>query len=168
LTALYRIEPLASTQDRSAFRCGNDRIDRFFQNVVSQDIRRNYARCFVCIEAESQALVGFYTLSAQSVDLGDIPAEMAKKLPRYPRIPCVLMGWLAVDSRFARRGIGSLLLADALDRVVRSDIGAYAVLVDPIDEAASEFYRHHAFVSLGPENTRLVLPLATWRALAAP
>ncbi|BCP51823.1 hypothetical protein K32_04400 [Kaistia sp. 32K] len=168
MTTLYRIEPLASTQDRSAFRCGNDRIDRFFLNVVSQDIRRNYVRCFVCIDLESEALAGFYTLSAQSVDLGDIPAEMAKKLPRYPRMPCVLIGWLAVDHRFARRGIGSLLLADALDRVARSEIGAHAVLVDPIDAAATEFYRRHAFVSLGPDSTRLVLPLATWRALASP
>ena len=39
------------------------------------------------------------------------------------------------------------LLADALDRAARSEIAAYALLVDAKDVAASAFYRHHGFIA---------------------
>ena len=68
-------------QDRSAFSSGNERIDRYFRQTVSQDIKRNYAACSVLIEQVSAKLAGFYTLSSHSIPLTELSPELAKRLP---------------------------------------------------------------------------------------
>jgi ribosomal protein S18 acetylase RimI-like enzyme len=89
--------------------------------------------------------------------LADLLAATAKKLPRYPTVPAVRMGRLAVDQPFKGQGLGAALLADALDRAARSEIAAHALVVDAKDEAAAAFYRHHV-----PDSPlALFLPLAT-------
>lgn len=52
------------------------------------------------------------------------------------------------------------MLADALARAARSEIAAFAMLVDAEDEAAANFYRHHGFKSLPEQALTLFLPLA--------
>ena len=77
---------------------------------MTQDIRRRVANCFV---AATGYVAAYYTLSATSVPLADLPPEDAKRLPRYPTVPAVRIGRLAVDRRFQRRGLGEAMLADA-------------------------------------------------------
>lgn len=91
--------------------------------------------------------------------LADLPGSVAKKLPRYPLVPAVLMGRLAVDSKNARQGLGGVLLADALVRVRRSEIAACALVVDAKDEAAAAFYLHHGFIRLRDGRNTLLLPV---------
>jgi len=74
------------------------------------------------------------------------------------------MGRLAVDQAFKGQGLGGALLADALDRAVRSEIAAYALIVDAKDEAAAAFYRHHGFIALPDSPFTLFLPLVTVEA----
>ena len=71
------------------------------------------------------------------------------------------MGRLAFDQAFKEQGLGGALLADALDRATRSEIAAYALMVDAKDEAAAAFYRHHGFIALPGLPLTLFLPLAT-------
>lgn len=73
------------------------------------------------------------------------------------------MGRLAVDQNFKGQGLGGALLADALDRAIRSEIAAYALVVDAKDELAAAFYRHHGFIALPDAPLTLFLPLATVR-----
>jgi hypothetical protein len=40
------ISEALGTRDRSQFVSGNDRIDRFFRERVTQDIKRDYAKCY--------------------------------------------------------------------------------------------------------------------------
>lgn len=47
------------------------------------------------------------------------------------------MGRLAVDEAFTGQGLGGALLADALERAIRSGIAAYALMVDTKDGTAS-------------------------------
>lgn len=93
--------------------------------------------------------------------LADLPASTGKKLPRYPTVPAVRMGRLAVDQTFKGLGLGGALLADALGRTARSEIAAFALMVDAKDEAAAAFYRHHGFIGLLDGARTLFLPLAT-------
>ena len=82
-----------------------------------------------------------------------------------PTTPTVRMGRLAVDQHFKGQGLGAALLADALARAARSEIAAYALLVEAKDEAAADFYRHHGFQHLPDQALTLFLPLASVRAL---
>ncbi len=109
-------------------------------------------------------MAGYYTLAAASVLLLDLSPKIQKKLPRYPSVPTVLMGRLAVDRTFRGQGLGGALLADALHRSALSGIGAYALLVDAKDAQAEEFYRRHGFITLPESPQRLFLPLTVARA----
>ena len=148
-------------RDRAGFTSGNDRIDGYFRTAVSQDVKRNYATCTVLIERDSARLAGFYTLSAIHIPLPDLPPDIARKLPRYPNVPAVLIGWLGRDLAFRGENIGGLLLLDAIARVAASQIGAAALFAEAIDEAAAAFYRRHQFMPLVDRPSSLFLPWAT-------
>lgn len=158
--APFRLTPLDLTHDRSRFSCGTEPLDRYFREQVTQDIRRRVAACFVAL-ADGQRFAGYYTLASASLLLTDLPTAMAKKLPRYPTVPTVRMGRLAIDLEFKGKGLGGALLADALDRAASSEIAAYALMVDAKDEVAAAFYRHHGFIALPDLARTLFLPLAT-------
>ncbi len=158
--APLRLALLDATHDRTAFSCGSAQLDRYLQEQVTQDVRRRVATCFVALTDERR-IAGYYTLASASVPLSDLPTETARKLPRYPTVPTVRLGRLAVDQNFEGQGLGGALLADAIDRAARAEIAAYAVIVNAKDEAAAAFYCHHGFIALPDSPLTLFLPLST-------
>jgi GNAT superfamily N-acetyltransferase len=156
----FRMEPLSSSHDRSAFRCTEEALDRYFQTQATQDIRRRMANCFVAIEAATGRIAAYYTLSSASIPMVDLPPDETKRLPRYPTLPAVRIGRLAVDRDFQGRGLGAALLADAAHRAAHSDIAGFTLLVDAKNEKAVAFYEHHGFRALTSQPRVLFLPLA--------
>ena len=161
--APFRLASLDAGHDRTAFNSDSEPLNRYLREQATQDVRRRVAACFVAL-ADGSRIAGYYTLASASLLLADLPASVGKKLPRYPTVPAVRMGRLAVDQAFKGQGLGGALLADALDRAVRSEIAAYALMVDAKDEAAAAFYRHHGFIALPDSPFTLFLPLATVEA----
>lgn len=157
----FRIEALGDTHDRAAFRCGEEPLDSYFRTHATQDIRRRIANCYVAVESATGGVAAYYTLSAASIALIDLPAEEAKRLPRYPSLPAVRIGRLAVDVRFQGRGLGAALLMDAVARTMRADAAAFSLLVDAKNDRAVGFYRHFGFRSLASAPRTLFLPLST-------
>ena len=147
--------------DRGSFTSGNERIDSYFQQTVSQDVKRGYAACYVLVEKSSAKIAGFYTLSSHSIPLTEVAADVARKLPRYPSIPAVLIGWLGRDLAFRGQHVGSMLLADAITRLVAAPVGIHAICADAIDDAAATFYREHQFQSFVSPRVRHVAPVST-------
>lgn len=92
--------------------------------------------------------------------LPNLPPEVAKRLPRHP-IPAALVGRLAVDNSFARRGLGSILLADAVKKTMTAaeTVAMTVVVVDPIDDSARAFYSAFGFRSLQGPQQRMFLTL---------
>lgn len=162
-SAPFRIRVLDPDADRTAFNCGVEALNRYFQQQVTQDIRRRVAACFVAI-TEDERIAGYYTLATASVLLADLPKSIVKKLPRYPSVPTVRMGRLAIDLEFRGIGLGGALLADALERTSRSEIAVYALMVDAKDDAAARFYQHHGFIPLPEAGQTLFLPLETFNS----
>ena len=158
--APFRLAPLDAAHDRTAFNSDSEPLNRYLREQVTQDVRRRVATCFVAL-ADGQRIAGYYTLASASLLLADLPASSSKKLPRYPTVPAVRMGRLAIDQAFKGQGLGGALLADALDRAARAEIAAYALMVDAKDESAAAFYRHHGFIALPDSPRTLFLPLAT-------
>ncbi len=154
------IEPLGRQHDRSAFSCGFPELDLYLMHQAGQDIRRRIARVFVCTAGETDAVLGFYTLSAQSIDLTSLPDELSRKQPRHP-LPCALIGRLAVDSSTHGRGLGRMLLADAVKRTVAAgeSVAMHALIVDAANEDAKRFYEMFGFAPLTDDPIRLFLPL---------
>ncbi|GAA0329968.1 hypothetical protein GCM10009087_45200 [Sphingomonas oligophenolica] len=153
----YRIT-LLGKQDRAAFASGSEPLDRYFRERATQDVRRRVASCFVAID-ETEAAAGFYTIAATSLVLDKLPPEQAKRLPRYPVVPAVLLGRLAVASTHQGKRLGGALVADALLRATQSEIMAYAMVVEAKDEQAARFYEHLGFLRVGDDRLRLIRAL---------
>ena len=159
---MYGTERLTKTHDRLSFDCGDEILNLYLREIAGQDAKRHTAVAFVLITRdEPQRIRGFYTLSASSVNLVDLPDPLRKHLPRYPEIPVTLLGRLAVDLAFQGQGIGKRLLVDALKRSYEhsASIAAAAVVVDAKNADAERFYRHFGFQPLC--NARLFLPMRT-------
>ena len=134
----FKIRLLEAADNRNAFECLSEPLNRYLQKQVSQDVKRKVATCFVAVTSNGQIL-GYYTLAATGVSLSNIPTGFRKKLPRYPTVPAVLMGRLAVDGKYSGFGLGSLLLADALKRISKAEIAAYALIVEAKTKLQSAF-----------------------------
>ena len=158
--APFRISLLSAEHDRTAFNSGSKPLDNYLRQQVTQDSRRRVTACFIALDAESR-IAGYYTLASASLLLSELPADLGKKLPRYPSVPAVRLGRLAVDQNFQGQGLGGALLADALDRAIRSEIAAYAMVVDAKDDRAAMFYHHHGFIISPTTKMTLFLPLAS-------
>jgi ribosomal protein S18 acetylase RimI-like enzyme len=161
MTFPFRLEPLGEKHERSSFRCGEDALDRYFQTQVTQDIRRHIANCFVAVETATSHIAAWYTISAASIPLVDLPPDETRRLPRYPTVPAVRIGRLAVDQRFQGRGLGAALLADAAARALNADAAAFTLLVDAKNDQAVAFYQRFGFRTLASQPRTLFLPLAT-------
>ncbi len=130
----FQIEPLDKRHNRTTFSSGCEPLDRYLQRQASQETRRHVAVTFVLVDTERQALAGYYTLSATSIRLGDLPPETAGKLPRYPLVSATLLGRLAIDTRYQGKGWGEFLLMDAL-RWLAGDAPAACLHPCPPDNA---------------------------------
>lgn len=157
-----RIEPLRKNHDRETFSCGNPELDDWFKRQAGQDSKRNVARVFVAT-APDLGVVGFYSLSAFTLSIEDLPEGIARKLPRYDKIPAALIGRLATDLRARGQGVGKLLLADAIKRILGASekLAVYAIVVDAKDENASDFYQVFGFKPFPLNPKRLFLPTKT-------
>jgi hypothetical protein len=91
-------------------------LDDWFRARASQDQRRRVAQVFVAVD--DHGIAGCYSLSMFTLALDSIPAELARKLPRYDANPAALIGRLARHTRRVGTGIGDLLVADAVTRVL--------------------------------------------------
>jgi ribosomal protein S18 acetylase RimI-like enzyme len=158
--APFRFEPLTGQHDRSAFRCGEEALDRYFQTRATQDIRRRIANCFVAAETATERVAAYYTLAAAGIPLTELPPEEIKRLPRYPAVPAVRIGRLAVDQRFQRRGLGELMPMNVVHRTIQ-DAAAFALLVDAKNNTAVSFYQRYGFRLIAGKPRTLFLPLAT-------
>jgi GNAT superfamily N-acetyltransferase len=153
-----RVEALGPHHDRNSFTSGVEPLDRYFRSQAGQDARKNMAAPFVLMLPDG-AIGGYYTLSATGVKLTEFPADIMRKLPRYPLVPATLLGRLAVDQNYQGRGYGRFLLADTLFRAVRSEIASFAIIVDAKDEAARRFYERESFLPLLGQPLKLFRPM---------
>lgn len=162
----FVIEPLGAKHDRAAFSCGNDELDSYLQKQAGQDLKKRAAVPFV-ITPDHKTIAGFYTLSQYALDLGEVPAEVAKRLAKYPTVSATLLGRLTVSTAFRGRGLGERLLMDAFHRSLQSSKQAAStgVVVDAKDASAEEFYKKYGFIDLPRVTRRLFLPMGTVEAL---
>ena len=159
------IEPLGK-HERREFSCGVAALDDWFRQRAGQDVKRTVARVFVAID-DRLGVVGFNSLSAFTLTIADLPIEHAKRLPRYDLVPAALIGRLARDGRARGQGVGDMLLADAIRRILSAagTLAVFAIVVEAKDEKAAGLYRSFGFESFPSRPLRLFMPAS--HALAA-
>lgn len=145
------------------FSCGKELLDTYLKTQASQDLRRKLSVCFVSLHVETGLIQGYYTLSNNGIPLDIVPDSFKNQLPNsYRSVPTTLLGRLAVDQRFRGTGVGKMLLIDALKKSydISKSIGCFAVVVDPLDEDAENFYTKYGFILL-PDSRKMFLAMKT-------
>lgn len=162
----WTIRRLDRAHDRSHFDCGQPALNDWLTKLAGQYDRRDLARTFVATQVDSPVVEGYFALSTHRVVHELLPPEESRQLPRLD-VPVVLLGRLAVDRAAQGRGLGSLLLVDALRRAtqISEQIGVRAVEVDAIDEAARGFYMKFGFRPLLDDPRHLFMPIHEIRKL---
>jgi GNAT superfamily N-acetyltransferase len=156
--ALTPPAPITPQHDTSQFDCGKIPLNDWLCKYALKNEGRA-SRCFVTCSGIS--VVGFYCLSAGSVEHRNVPSALKRNMP--PLIPVIVLGRMAVDRQYQGHGIGGGLLKDAIARAVNSSvqIGARALLVHAIDGEAVPFYVQYGFQAFPEGQLTLYLPIAT-------
>jgi len=164
----WEFAPLSRTHDRAGFSCGEPALDTFLHRFARQNQDRGLSRTYAATVPGERRVLGYFTLSAGSVAIRDLPEEERRRLPRYP-VPVVHLGRLAVDRTAAGRGLGERLLVEALRIALRSSeaVGAFAVEVVAKDERARAFFGKYGFAPLEDDRLHLYLPMSTVRRALA-
>ncbi|MDX2029630.1 MAG: GNAT family N-acetyltransferase [Blastocatellia bacterium] len=159
------IESLSARHRREGFDCGEETLNRYLRQYASQHQKKNLGRIYVAMEQGQSEVMGYYTLANGSVTFESVPQQ--KGLPREYPIPVILLARLAVDRTMQGRGLGAVLLFDALKRATKvSQVSAaYAVIVDALNDAAKAFYLHYQFETSLDDPMRLFLPMHDLEAL---
>ena len=157
-----KIVNLEKKYDKSKFTCGYELLDNYIRKQAKQDVNRDLSACYVLID-ENGIVKGYYTLSANSIKREEFSDDLVKKLPpSYSELPTILLGRLAIDESIKGNGYGEKILLDALNRslAISESMGSIAVVVDPIDEKAQNFYSQYGFILL-PTSGKMFLPMKT-------
>jgi GNAT superfamily N-acetyltransferase len=160
----YLTNLLNASHEKAKFSCGKQMLDDYIHKQAGQDIKSKVSTCFI-LSDDGKSIKGYYTLSGGSIPHSQVPPDISKKLklPRYKDLPVILLGRLAIDTRFMGQGFGADLLIDALKRCCDTSsnaVAAMAVVVDPLDEEAERFYLKYGFIGL-PDSKRMFLPMKT-------
>lgn len=104
------------------------------------------------------SLAGYYTLFASSIERGKVAGPFRRNMPET--IPIITLGRLAIDSRHERKGLGALLLRDAIKRTLAASqlVGVRLLVVHPIAPAVIPFYEQYGFRPITASSLTMGLP----------
>lgn len=146
-----QLERLGTHHDVSGFVSGNEELDSWLRRHALAAQQMDSARTFLLVrggEGAGSRVAGYFSLTMSSVLRAEAPPKLVRGLPAYP-VGMVLLARLAIDRGEQGKGLGALLLAEALRKAVAAGEAAAArlVVVDAIDDEAAKFYAHHGFIA---------------------
>jgi predicted N-acetyltransferase YhbS len=152
------LERLDAHHDVSIFDSGNEVLDGWLRRHAIAAQRMDSARAFVA--TRNGRVIGYFSLTMGSMLRAEAPVKLVRGMPAYP-VGMVLLARLAVDQSQQGRGVGAMLLAEALRKAIAAGEVAAArlIVVDDVDEDAAAFYQRYGFVRT-PEN-----PLRLYRRM---
>lgn len=146
------VERLSAAHDVDTFSCGNEELDLWLGHAALTADRAGTARVYVSLDAAR--VIGYFALLPHHVRRADIPSGIGRRAP--DTIPGFLLARLAMAENLHGPGRGGELLALALEKIIEA-----IIVVDAIDEAAANFYRHHGFRPTPADPARLVMKSST-------
>lgn len=152
-------QALTAQHEVSSFSCGHPALDRWLHTRALSNQQKGFT-AVVVVHVQGR-VVGFYGLSPTAVLPVQLPRSVRTGQPPDP-VPCLLLGQLATDSRWAGQGVGTGLVKHALQRSVAAAqlIGGRALVVHAVDEDAAAFWTRRGFIASRDD------PLVLFRSMA--
>lgn len=170
----FIIEPFdPDTHERTAFSCGVEQVDNYFQKTANKLAKADNVRLYVMTDLGG-SLIGFYSINAHSVHYGELPKKFERTRPSHGNIPAAYISMIGRDQKFRGGGYGSDLLVDALRRIVQAAdaLGIAVVMLDVLDCGDPErvagrkaLYERFGFAPLPSNPLRLFMSITTVRTL---
>src|SRR5580765_1151102 len=152
------------------FDCGDDALNNYLKrHAWTNQQKSSIGVSYVALDEDApRTVLGYLTLAMASVPRDSFPKKYVRGLPPYD-LPLILLARLAVDRRFASRGLGHALISEAFRISLRAadEVGCRCIITDAYRERIS-WYARYGFVPIqgaaesGPQ--RVVLDLRTLRA----
>jgi predicted N-acetyltransferase YhbS len=152
---------LNHTHELLGFDCGNETLNEWLIKRALKNQAGGASRTFVI--CSDQGVVGYYALATGSVERALTNSNFARNMPEP--IPVIVLGRLAIDTRWQGKRLGAALLKDALTRVlqVSDQVGIRGVLVQAISDAAKVFYQQYGFQPSPADDMSLLISVKTIR-----
>jgi len=171
----FKIQPFdPKTHDRTAFSCGVRQIDNYLKLTAKKASKADIVRAWVVVD-ENRNIAGFYSINMHAIDVKDMPAAYKKKALKHGMLPAAFIAMIGVDTSQQGNGIGSALVADALNRIARvsAEIGTCVIILDVFDDGDAgavarrkAYYENFGFQPLPDQPLRLFMPVQAARALS--
>jgi hypothetical protein len=158
---LSRPRSLSSTDDRGTFDCGRDSLNAWFCRHAWSNQENGASRTSVICDLATGSVAGYVALSAGQIERAYLPKRAQRNKP--DPVPIILLGQLAVDLRFQRRGCAHSLMVFVLRTALRvsADIGCIGLVTQPLDDDVRSFYDSFDFQDLPFDPVgRMILRLA--------
>ena len=141
--------PLAETDDRASFDCGRESLNAWLRRHGWANHAAGVSRVNVLTDdAAPGRIVGYVTLSAAQIERAYLPKTQQRNRP--DPVPATLLGQLAIDRAFQRRGHAASLLLFALKSALRAAeiVASMGVITHPLDDGVRAFYARCGFHDL--------------------
>ena len=160
-------EPLRDEHDVANFESGEPSLDDWLTQRAIKSQSANTARTFIVTELENKRAIGYVSLASGSVRREQATRAFARNAP--DPIPVAILARLAVDLEHQGIGLGTTLLIYSLKQVVTASkhVAIKAVVVNPISESATEFYKLNGFRAMPKDESTLHMTLAEIQATLA-
>jgi GNAT superfamily N-acetyltransferase len=154
----FVVEPLSNRHDRTGFDCGVEDLNRFLRQYGLQNQKKHFVRTYVCCTAIE--IVGYYSLAFGAVNQEKAPESVTRGMGKY-QVPAIILGRLAIDKKYQRKGFGAALLKDAILRAKQAEqIGGLRVIVVHAKDAnAQAFYLQYGFIPSKGDPLTLFFPI---------
>lgn len=151
-------ERLTSSHDVSQFECGETALDNWFKRRALQNEEAGASRTYVL--RAGQEIAGYYALATGAIAHVEATGKVRRNMP--DPVPVIILGRLAIASKFQGRGIGPALLRDAVLRTVQAAeiAGIRAILVHAISDQAKHFYEKYGFIPSPADPMTLMITVA--------
>jgi GNAT superfamily N-acetyltransferase len=136
-------EPLADRHELSVFSCGEPTLDDWLRRRARPNQASGASRTYIL--ALRGQVIGYYSLAAGAIAVAEAPGRVRRNMP--DPMPMAVLGRLAIDQHWQRRGLGRLLLRDAVLRTFQAAeiLGVRGLLLHALSPAAKRFYEACGF-----------------------
>jgi predicted GNAT family N-acyltransferase len=142
------------------FDCGKPSLNEWLRDQALRAQGAGISRTFVWTTADDRRVVAYYSVAPTQVEKHEVSRSHSSG---FSVVPSYLLARLALDRSLHGQRLGGQLLLDALENIVHAATygGGRLIVVDALDAAAANFYRHFNFQQVKGNQNRLVLKVAT-------